>query len=204
MMSCSISKELIGKTIAFHGHSCPGLVIGIRAAELALQKLAQADRDDLVAVVETDMCGVDAIQLLTGCTFGKGNLIHKDYGKTAFSFYDRSKNVGFRALLRPDLSGDAGSELRSLVKKVEAGTANEEERVRYHKLRDELQERYMNADLEEMFIVTEPPLPVPKPARILSSLKCEACGEMTMESRTRRFDGKTLCWPCFEKVEQKR
>ena len=204
MMSCSISKKLIEKTIAFHGHSCPGLVIGIRAAELALQKLAQADRDDLVAVVETDMCGVDAIQLLTGCTFGKGNLIHKDYGKTAFSFYDRSKNVGFRALLRPDLSGDAGSELRSLVKKVEAGTANEEERVRYHKLRDELQERYMNADLEEMFIVTEPPLPVPKPARILSSLKCEACGEMTMESRTRRFDGKTLCWPCFEKVEQKR
>jgi formylmethanofuran dehydrogenase subunit E len=204
MMSCSISKELIEKTIAFHGHSCPGLVIGIRAAELALQKLAQADRDDLVAVVETDMCGVDAIQLLTGCTFGKGNLIHKDYGKTAFSFYDRSKNVGFRALLRPDLSGDAGSELRSLVKKVEAGTANEEERVRYHKLRDELQERYMNADLEEMFIVTEPPLPVPKPARILSSLKCEACGEMTMKSRTRRFDGKTLCWPCFEKVEQKR
>lgn len=204
MMSCSISKELIEKTIAFHGHSCPGLVIGIRAAELALQKLAQADRDDLVAVVETDMCGVDAIQLLTGCTFGKGNLIHKDYGKTAFSFYDRSKNVGFRALLRPDLSGDAGSELRSLVKKVEAGTASEEERVRYHKLRDELQERYMNADLEEMFIVTEPPLPVPKPARILSSLKCEACGEMTMESRTRRFDGKTLCWPCFEKVEQKR
>lgn len=204
MMSCSISKELIEKTIAFHGHSCPGLVIGIRAAELALQKLAQADRDDLVAVVETDMCGVDAIQLLTGCTFGKGNLIHKDYGKTAFSFYDRSKNVGFRALLRPDLSGDAGLELRSLVKKVEAGTANEEERVRYHKLRDELQERYMNADLEEMFIVTEPPLPVPKPARILSSLKCEACGEMTMESRTRRFDGKTLCWPCFEKVEQKR
>lgn len=203
-MSCSISKELIEKTIAFHGHSCPGLVIGIRAAELALQKLAQADRDDLVAVVETDMCGVDAIQLLTGCTFGKGNLIHKDYGKTAFSFYDRSKNVGFRALLRPDLSGDAGSELRSLVKKVEAGTANEEERVRYHKLRDELQERYMNADLGEMFIVTEPPLPVPKPARILSSLKCEACGEMTMESRTRRFDGKTLCWPCFEKVEQKR
>ena len=203
-MSCSISKELIEKTIVFHGHSCPGLVIGIRAAELALQKLAQADRDDLVAVVETDMCGVDAIQLLTGCTFGKGNLIHKDYGKTAFSFYDRSKNVGFRALLRPDLSGDAGSELRSLVKKVEAGTANEEERVRYHKLRDELQERYMNADLGEIFIVTEPPLPVPKPARILSSLKCEACGEMTMESRTRRFDGKTLCWPCFEKVEQKR
>ena len=203
-MSCSIEKELIEKTVAFHGHSCPGLTIGIRAAELALQKLAHADKEDLVAVVETDMCGVDAIQFLTGCTFGKGNLIHRDYGKTAFSFYDRSKNVGFRAVLRPDISGDIGSDLRTLMKKVEAGTANEEERARVQNLRMELQQRYMKAELEEMFIVTEPPPPVPRPARILTSLKCEGCGEMAMESRTRRFDGKTLCFPCFEKVEQKR
>jgi len=202
-MGCSVNKELIEKTIAFHGHSCPGLVIGIRAAELALKKLGDAEKKDLVAVVETDMCGVDAIQFLTGCTLGKGNLIHKDYGKMAFSFYDRSGNVGFRAILRQDISGDVGSELRSLMKKVEDGTANEEQHNRLHKLRSELQERYMNADLKEVFIVTEPRLPVPKPARILSSLQCEACGEMTMESRTRRFGGKTLCLPCFEKIEQK-
>jgi len=202
-MGCSVNKELIEKTIAFHGHSCPGLVIGIRAAELVLKKLGDAEKKDLVAVVETDMCGVDAIQFLTGCTLGKGNLIHKDYGKMAFSFYDRSRNVGFRAVLRQDISGDVGSELRSLMKKVEDGTANEEQHNRLHKLRSELQERYMNADLEEVFIVTEPRLPVPKPARILSSLQCEACGEMTMESRTRRFGGKTLCLPCFEKIEQK-
>jgi formylmethanofuran dehydrogenase subunit E len=203
MMGCSVNKELIEKTIAFHGHSCPGLIIGIRAAELALKKLGDVEKKDLVAVVETDMCGVDAIQFLTGCTLGKGNLIHKDYGKMAFSFYDRSRNVGFRAVLRQDVSGDVGSELRSLMKKVEDGTANEEQHNRLHKLRSELQERYMNADLEEVFIVTEPRLPVPKPARILSSLQCEACGEMTMESRTRRFGGKTLCLPCFEKIEQK-
>lgn len=202
-MRCSIKNDIIDKTIAFHGHSCPGLVIGIRAAELALQRLGHAEGKDLVAVVETDMCGVDAIQFVTGCTFGKGNLIHKDYGKMAFSFYDRSKNTGFRAVLRPDISGDLGSELRRLAKKVEDGTANEEEHARLKNLRGELQERYMNADLEKMFIVTEPSHPVPKPARILQSLRCEACGEMTMESRTRRFDGKTLCLPCFEKVEQK-
>ena len=203
MMGCSLNKELIEKTIAFHGHSCPGLVIGIRAAELAFKKLSDVEKMDLVAVVETDMCGVDAIQFLTGCTLGKGNLIHKDYGKMAFSFYDRSRNVGFRAVLRQDISGDVGSEFRSLMKKVEDGTANEEQHNRLQKLRSELQERYMNADLEEMFVVTEPRLPVPKPARILSSLQCEACGEMTMESRTRRFGGKILCLPCFEKVEQK-
>lgn len=202
-MSCSISKELIEKTIAFHGHSCPGLAIGIRAAELALQKLGHPDRSDLVAVVETDMCGVDAIQFLTGCTFGKGNLIHKDFGKMAFNFYDRSKNIGFRAVLRPEVSGKIGSELRSLNREVGNGTANEEERSRYEELRRSVQDRYMNVELEKMFIITKPAFPIPKPVRILQSLGCEGCGEMTMESRTRRIDGKTLCLPCFEKEEQK-
>lgn len=199
-MGCRIEKNLIDQTIAFHGHRCPGLIIGIRAAELALERLGEARGKDLVAVVETDMCGVDAIQFLTGCTFGKGNLIHKDFGKVAFSFYDRSQDVGFRILLRPDISGELGSELRSLMRKAEDGKADGEERVRIQKLREELQERYMTADLEKMFMVTEAPLPAPKPARILQSLRCEACGEMAMESRTRRFGGKTLCLPCFERV----
>jgi len=202
-MSCSISKELIEKTIAFHGHSCPGLAIGIRAAELALKEIGKAPDEEIVAVVETDMCGVDAIQFLTGCTFGKGNLIHKDFGKNAFSFYDRRKNIGFRAVLCPDISGEVGSELRRLSKKVANDAANEEERIRYEELRRVLQDRYMEADVERMFIIMEPAFPVPKPARILQSLQCEGCGEMTMESRTRRMDGKTLCLPCFEKREQK-
>jgi len=202
-MPCFISKELIEKTIAFHGHSCPGLAVGIRAAELALQKLGSFGQSDLVAIVETDMCGVDAIQFLTGCTFGKGNLIHKDYGKMAFNFYDRNKDAGFRAVLRRDILGDIGSELHGLTKKVADGTANEEERVRCDELRKVLQDRYMDVNLEEMFIMMEPAFPIPKPARILQSLRCEACGEMAMESRTRRLGGKTLCLPCFEMAEQK-
>jgi formylmethanofuran dehydrogenase subunit E len=31
------------------------------------------------------MCAVDAIRFLTGCTFGKGNLVHLDHGKNARS-----------------------------------------------------------------------------------------------------------------------
>lgn len=202
-MGCRIERDLIDQTIAFHGHRCPGLIIGIRASELALERLGRGRGEELVAVVETDMCGVDAIQFLTGCTFGKGNLIHKDFGKVAFSFYDRNRNIRFRLLFKPDIAADLVLELRSLMKKAEDGKANEEEKIRIQNLREELQERYMSADLEEMFLVTEAPFPVPRPARILQSLRCEACGEMVMESRTRRFSGKTLCLPCFEKVEQK-
>jgi len=66
-------------------------LFGIRAAELALQRFNSYDHMNLVAVVETDMCGVDAIQFLTGCTFGKGNLIHKDYGKIAYPCFMKAE-----------------------------------------------------------------------------------------------------------------
>ena len=201
-MPCILSKDEIEKTIAFHGRSCPGLAIGIRVAELAL-KVVGGKETDLVCVVETDMCGVDAIQFLTGCTYGKGNLIHKDYGKMAFSFYDRKSGKGFRALLRPVADAGIGSELRPLMRKVTDATATDDERLKCSALREQVEKRYMNADLEELFEVAELKHPAPRRARILESLPCEACGEMAMESRTRRFDGKTLCLPCFEKIEQK-
>ena len=202
-MSCTYTSEQIENTIAFHGHSCPGLAIGIRAAELAHHRLGVADKADLLAVVETDMCGVDAIQFLTGCTFGKGNLVHRDVGKMAFTFFDRVSGEGFRAILNPDQQAAIGDELRGLMKKVTTGRASTAEKARSKELRTDLQVRYMNADLDEMFVTAVPTFEMPRGARVMTSLACEACGEMTMESRTRRFDGKTLCIPCFGELEQK-
>jgi formylmethanofuran dehydrogenase subunit E len=67
------------KVIEFHGHSCPGVAIGYQAARVALQRLQtmRAGDEELVAIVENDACGVDAIQVLTGCTFGKGKAFHE-------------------------------------------------------------------------------------------------------------------------------
>ncbi len=70
-----IDQTTVADVTRFHGHMCPGLAMGIRAAEVALTEIGpHAEDEEVVAVVETDMCGVDAIQALTGCTFGKGNL----------------------------------------------------------------------------------------------------------------------------------
>lgn len=202
-MPCTIAQETIDRAIVFHGHSCPGLAIGIRAAELALRTFDNPPETELVAIVETDMCGVDAIQFLTGCTMGKGNLIHRDYGKMAFSFHHRPTSKGFRALLRPDVRGGMDDELGALMRKMADGSITDEERQRQAELRMALQQRFMQLELEEMFDVAEIQVPPPRPARILESLPCDACGETTMESRTRRFGGRTLCIPCFQAVEQK-
>lgn len=202
-MSCQLPKERIDATIAFHGHSCPGLSIGIRAAELALRELDHPKDTEIVAVVETDMCGVDALQFLLGTTMGKGNLIHRDHGKMAFSFFRRETGRGFRAMLSPDARGGMDEEMADLMRKTGSGKATEAEKQRMGQLRATLQDRFMTLPLDEMFQVTPMDQGAPRPPRILQSLTCEHCGEKTMESRTRRFAGATLCIPCFGQVEQK-
>ena len=177
-MPCKLDKQRIKETIAFHGHNCPGLTIGIRAAELAMERLDLHNTANSLCGTETDMCGVDAIQFLAGCSFGKGNLVHRDYGKSAFTFFNRDTGEGFRALFR-----DTGKKDR----------VDKETRIRM----------LLEADLDELFEVRDIDAPPVRPARILKSIPCDNCGESTMESRIRLFDGEKLCAPCFSAVEQK-
>jgi formylmethanofuran dehydrogenase subunit E len=202
-MPCSISKDLIEKTIAFHGHSCPGLAIGIRAAEWALQEMGRAPDEEIVAVVETDMCGVDAIQYLTGCTYGKGNLIHKDYGKNAFTFYRRRDNKAIRLVTRRDIFGDAGPVLRELNRKVQEEGLTEDEEKTWREIRERISKHVMESNLSEIFEIKKPADSAPKKARMVASLVCESCGEPVMETRTRRFREQVLCIPCFDAFEKR-
>ncbi len=177
-MTLSLEKELITQTIKFHGHGCPGLSIGIRVSELAREKLDIQNLNNPLCVVETDMCGVDAIQYLTGCTLGKGNLILRDYGKSAFTFYDRDTQKGFRAVFKNIFS------------------ENEENR-------DKRSRQILQADLKDLFSIKPVSTAPAKPARILKSIHCDSCDEMVMESRIRLLDNRKFCIPCFQMVEQK-
>jgi len=86
--------------VKFHGHECPGLAIGYRMASAALEELrsTRAEDEEIVAIVENDACGVDALQCVTGCTFGKGNLLFRDYGKQVYTLYSRSTGSGVRVV----------------------------------------------------------------------------------------------------------
>ena len=203
MTKSVISEELIQQTIKFHGHSCPGLALGIRASELALAQLGRASDEEIVAVVETDMCGVDAVQFLTGCTFGKGNLIHLDYGKNAFTFFRRSDGKGIRIVTKGATPQYQDDELSALRKKMIKEKLTPEEKEKMRKSKVERIERIMDSNPQDLFEIHRVQGPIPRKARILQSLPCEACGELTMESRTRRYLGQTLCIPCFEAMEQR-
>ena len=177
--------------IAFHGHSCPGLAIGIRAGEWAMREFGRSADEEIVAVVESDMCAVDAIQYLVGCTFGKGNFIFLDYGKNAFSFFRRSDGKNARLMSRGGLLLDLREEENSLAPDDAEGR---------EQIRQRMIERIMQAEFETLFSFGPAQIAMPEKARIHKSIRCDACGEMTMATRilcdTELTAGRQLCIPC--------
>ena len=84
-------EQLWQKAAAFHGHVCPGLAIGFKACEAAMKVMGvKGSKDEeLVCITENDACGVDAIQAVLGCSLGKGNLLYRNTGKSAYTFIRR-------------------------------------------------------------------------------------------------------------------
>jgi formylmethanofuran dehydrogenase subunit E len=183
--------------IQFHGHLCPGLALGYRVAKAALREL-EADRpqdEELVAVVENDSCAADAIQFITGCTFGKGNLIFRDYGKHVYTFFNRRTGQGVR--ISEDFRGFEGDQrFIELKKRQEAGEDVSVERQAYMM---EKASAILGAEESEIMMIAAISSPPPSEARIRGSVQCSMCGEKFMESRGRVKNGAIVCIPCFEK-----
>lgn len=174
------TKELMEKAVKFHGHSCPGLAIGVLASQYILENGSDFSIDEeLVAVVENDNCSVDALQALLGTTFGKGNFVHLDYGKNNYTFYNRTSGKAVRLSINYRSFGD--SEL------------SREERI----------EKLLNLNPENLFDIKEADFNPPEPASIHKSILCDSCGEPTMSTRVKNHDNKNLCIPCYDKTVEK-
>lgn len=165
------------KCVAFHGHSCGGLTIGYKAAQYAVRLLGLTFSEDeqVVCIAENDACGVDAIQVMLGCSIGRGNLLFHMTGKQAFSFYSRT----------------TGKSVRLVLKQREKNMTKEES-FRY----------YQDCEPEEMFDVKETKIVLPERARIFDSYVCDCCGETAGANWIRIQDGKKLCLDCCAKYDR--
>lgn len=189
--------------VKFHGHSCMGLAMGYRVAEAALKTL-QSGRDtdeELVAVVENDSCAVDAVQFITGCTMGKGNLIFRDYGKPVYTFALRPDGKAVRIVAKV-LNEKRFPELTALRQKTFSAEATAEDRERYKELAAAALPVFMSLPLEEVVSIEETTLQLPEKARIFDSLICARCGERVMEPRARVRGGQQVCIPCAEQYQR--
>ncbi|WP_245926509.1 FmdE family protein [Methanospirillum lacunae] len=188
------------EVVRFHGHVCPGLAIGYQISLAAMNALGvtRPDDEELVAIVETDACGIDAIQVVTGCTAGKGNLIIKDYGKHVFTFINRANGEAVRVIgKQPNIPEQA--ELSSMRPKIFGGSASEEEHQAYHILTHTVVKKIIALRPEEVATVEKVTVDLPATAKIFSSIPCGCCGEMVADGKTKEYNGKRICVPCYLK-----
>jgi formylmethanofuran dehydrogenase subunit E len=192
-----LNSEDFKRCEAFHGHVCPGLSIGYRAAKAAMAWLKEkrADDEEVVAVVETDACSADAVQVLTGCTFGKGNFIYKDYGKMALTIFSRQSGEGVRVIVRPE-AFKPNEEHLSLVQKVSKGEATVEEQKRFEQLHHQRTCDVLERPEKELFVMTPVKTELPAKARIEPSVPCSRCGEATMQSKMTIVGTEKICRAC--------
>jgi len=182
-----------------HGHYCPGSAMGVKAAARAVRELGvkSTGMEEVVAIVETNACFSDGVQMVTGCSFGNNALIYRDYGKTAFTLAKRT-GEGIRiAALFDRVMKERSPETAELWEKVVVKrSGSDEESQRLTELWKELSFRVLELPDEEVLNVKKVNIDVPAYARIFSSMKCSVCGESIMEPRARMKDGKPVCLPC--------
>ena len=127
--------------------------------------------EEVVCISENDACGVDAIQVILGCSIGKGNLLFHMRGKQAFTFFDRKSGKSLRLVLKPKPEG-----------------MTRQESFAY----------YQSCAPKDMFQVTEAKIQLPEKARIFDSYVCDCCGESTGANWIRLAGEKKLCLDCYE------
>ena len=170
-----INKEIWDKCVIFHGHECPGLAIGYRAS-LYAQELLDIDfssDEEIVCISENDSCSVDAVQVITGCTAGKGNLIFNITGKHAYSFYKRENNKSIRLVLKKMDSKMSRKETFDYVQKSKS---------------------------EDLFDIKDTTLELPEKASIYKNITCSNCMEETAEPFITYYEEKALCPDCLKKI----
>lgn len=172
-----MDNELWDRCVEFHGHECPGLAIGFRASKIARDKMDVkfSQDEEIVCITENNACGVDAVQFITSCTIGKGNLILRDTGKMAFTFMSRITGEAFRIMLKP---------------------------INAEMERKEKQNYILQGPINELFKIEKVDIQLPEKARMFTTIICDSCGEGTPEHKMRLQEGKSVCLDCFREYSR--
>lgn len=178
-------EELLQEAVGFHGHLCPGQVLGVRMALAGCRAVNVVDPKgtrELIVYVEIDRCAADAIQSVTGCRLGKRTLKHVDYGKMAATFVNVATGLAVRVVAK-ESSRDLAH-----VYAPQAKTKSEAQLQAYQVMPE-----------EELFSISSVGLQTLEedlPGHPVSRVICESCGEGVNDRREVKRDGRTLCRAC--------
>jgi formylmethanofuran dehydrogenase subunit E len=201
-------KDYFEAAITLHGHKCPAMPLGLRAGAAAMNALGveRAKDGQLAAFVELGekhfaTCFADGVQMITGCTFGKGNIQKLHYGKWGLTLVDKKSGKAVR--VSPKAEGIAKN------KNTEFFTKYRSQGIPASQVPQEvvapLVEGVMNAPAEDLFHTEEVcDYKWEEPRSSFESFVCDLCGDMVVEPYGRILGDKKVCIPCRETATGRR
>ncbi len=193
-------EQLFEIGLAFHGHKCPAMPMGLRAGLAAMKTLGveRAQDKELFVIAETGKghaagCFLDGIMTATGCTYGKSNIQKRYFNKMAFTLVDQKTGKAVRVSLKPAFFEQALAS--PFVQKRKAGVPPQD-------IEPEITEAVVGRILglkDEDFLDVGPVHSVPVESRkgIFQVKRCAKCGEATFVNKLRETeDGDLVCIPC--------
>jgi formylmethanofuran dehydrogenase subunit E len=197
-------REFFDAGLKLHGHKCPAMPLGLRAGAIAMNRLGVERSQDknLLALVELgddhcSHCMGDGVQMVTGCTFGKGNIKQLGYGKFGLTLVDRATGRAVRVVPL--------AEAQVQIKRTPFFQSYRLKGVPASKVPDEivdpLIERVFDIPEDGLFKVGEVfDYEAPATAENFHSFICSRCGDMVVEPYGRIVGSHPVCIPCAEEL----
>lgn len=183
--------------VAFHQHLCLDIAIGYRAAKTLVKEMGDEIKNmkEVVALVGNETCALDAIQEITGCTFGKRNLILAHTGKAVYILQNTSTGNAVRVYCKYWDTFDH-SQLRELRKATKRSDASDEDKEKLKKKTEEIIDTIMAAPDSELFSISRVTLPPPPKSGKYLAEACDQCGEHVNVALLTNEDEKRMCQEC--------
>ena len=195
-----METTLLEAAIKFHGHKCPAMPMGLSVGSAAMSALGveRAKDGQLLALVEIGVnhcatCFADGVQMITGCTFGKGNLRRLNYGKWALTLVDKKKSRAVRVAVR--------AEMMAANKKTDFFQKYRMKGIPASQVPPEaaqpLVDGVLGAPEDRLLSISEVfEYKVVDAPHSFESFVCAICGEMVAEPYGRLLEDKKVCIPC--------
>ncbi len=197
------AKDFLELGLAFHGHKCPAMPLGLRAAVAAMNVLGveRARDKELHVISETGKghaagCFLDGIMVATGCTYGKSNVEKLYYNKLAFTLVDVAGKRAVRVSLKPDF---VAKMLQSpFVEQRKKGIPPQDVPAA---IADPLVEKVMSMP-EEMFLEIGPvqEFVLDRKPGVFAASACARCGEMVFIDKLVETAAGRVCLGCRDRV----
>ena len=194
-----LEEKFLEAAFFFHGHKCPAMPLGLRAALKAMEVLGveRAKDKELYVISETGKghaagCFLDGIMFATGCTYGKSNIEKRYWDKMAFTLIDTKSQKAVRVSVKPEFLSKALNSPFVQLRKKGVPPQDVPEDVLKPLLDNILsmpEEQFLN--ISEVF-----DYPWEKKPGCFTAVPCAICGELVFEKSLRVKDGKLVCIPC--------